>query len=229
LPGARQEAELIRKFWPQAQLFVGPAATKQALLQMVTPGILHIATHGHFLEDAKTSSSTRSVGVTGELAGAGPGQPPPDPLLRSYLVLAGANPHTTSSDKVAQPRLEDSLVTALELAGLNLWGTQLVVLSACDTGQGDVKIGQGVYGLRRAFAVAGAETLVTSLWKVDDGTTRELMEAYYRGLLGGQGRAAAMQAAMREIRDRHPHPYDWAPFIVVGSGAPLRGVNPAHP
>lgn len=231
LPGARQEAGTIRNLWPEAHLFVGAEATKQALLQTAAPEILHVATHGFFLEDARTSSSTRGVGSTGELADGGRGEMPSDPLLRSGLVMARAHPQSTSTDKVeaTRHRLEESLVTALELAGMNLWGTQLVVLSACDTGQGDVKIGQGVYGLRRAFAVAGAETLVTSLWKVDDTTTRELMDNYYRGLQKGQGRAAAMQAAMRGVRARRPHPYDWAPFIVVGNGAPLRGVSPVHP
>ena len=118
------------------------------------------------------------------------------------------------------------MVTALEVAGMNLWGTQLVVLSACETGRGDVKLGQGVYGLRRAFTVAGAETVVTSLWKVDDATTRELMEGYYQRLLAGEGRADAMRQAMEVVRAQHPHPYYWAPFIVVGNGAPLRGLKP---
>lgn len=229
LPGARQEATLIRILWPEAQLFVGPTATKQALLQTATPGILHIATHGFFLDDVETLSSTRGIAVTGELSGTGPGRTPSDPLLRSGLVLAGAHPPATATGKDVPPRLEESIVTALELAGMNLWGTELVVLSACDTGQGDAKNGQGVYGLRRAFAIAGAETLVTSLWKVDDTPTRELMETYYRGLQNGQGRAAAMQAAMREVRAHRPHPYNWAPFIVLGNGAPLRGVPPVHP
>jgi CHAT domain-containing protein len=117
-------------------------------------------------------------------------------------------------------------VTALELAGLNLWGTQLVVLSACDTGRGDVKLGQGVYGLRRAFLVAGAETVVMSLWKVNDGTTRDLMEAYYRNLLEGQGRAAALREAMRELRQTQTHPHYWAPFIAMGRDTPLRFKQP---
>ena len=111
-------------------------------------------------------------------------------------------------------------MTALELAGLDLWGTQLVVLSACDTGRGDVKLGQGVYGLRRAFLVAGAETVVMSLWKVNDGTTRALMEAYYRHLLAGQGRASALREAMRELRRTQPHPHYWAPFLAMGQRRP---------
>ncbi len=121
-----------------------------------------------------------------------------------------------------QPPPDSALATALELAGLDLWGTQLVVLSACDTGRGDVKLGQGVYGLRRAFVVAGAETVVMSLWKVNDETTSTLMEAYYRNLLAGQGRATALREAMRWLRATQPHPHYWAPFIVLGRDAPLR-------
>ncbi len=118
-------------------------------------------------------------------------------------------------------------MTALELAGLNLWGTQLVVLSACDTGRGDVKVGQDVYGLRRAFLVAGAETVVMSLWKVDDETTSTLMEAYYRNLLAGQGRAAALREAMRSLRLTQPHPHYWAPFIAMGRDTPLHLLAPS--
>jgi CHAT domain-containing protein len=153
---------------------------------------------------------------------------PPDPLLRSGLLLAGARVTPPGASHSEQPPPESALVTALELAGLDLWGTQLVVLSACDTGRGDVKLGQGVYGLRRALVVAGAETVVMSLWKVNDDTTQQLMQTYYRNLLSGQGRSAAMRAAMREIRTRRPHPHDWAPFIVVGSDAPLQELTPGR-
>jgi CHAT domain-containing protein len=114
------------------------------------------------------------VGNFGAVGEADPLQESPNPLLRLGLVLTGD--HATAA-RPGSLRREDSLVTALELAGLDLWGTQLVVLSACDTGRGDVKLGQGVYGLRRALVVAGAETLVTSLWKINDETTQELMEA----------------------------------------------------
>jgi CHAT domain-containing protein len=179
--------------------------------------VLHIATHGFFLEDAPAAQGTRAV-VSPGLVAPGPRQRPPDPLLRSGLVLAGAQ------GLQAPGRAEDSLVTALELAGMDLWGTQLVVLSACETGRGDVKLGQGVYGLRRALGVAGVETVVTSLWKVDDAATGALMEAYYRHLLAGEGRATALREAMKELRKQKPHPYYWAPFIALGSNAPMRGM-----
>ena len=109
---------------------------------------------------------------------------------------------------------------------MNLWGTQLVVLSACETGRGDVSnLGQGVYGLRRAVMVAGAESLLTSLWKVDDKATRDLMARYYKNLLKGSGRADAMREAALYLRKKHPHPYYWAPFIAIGRAAPLAGLG----
>jgi CHAT domain-containing protein/Tfp pilus assembly protein PilF len=222
LPGTKKEAEAIQRLLPQARLLLGAAATKQALLGLETPGVLHIATHAFFLEDAPTPAATRAV-VNASLLDAGPARRPADPLLRSGLVLANALAQGTQP---GERRLEDSLVTALELAGMDLWGTQLVVLSACETGRGDVKLGQGVYGLRRALVVAGAETVVTSLWKVNDETTHELMEGYYRKLLAGEGRTSALRDAMRELRQKKPHPYYWAPFITIGQDAPLQGVVP---
>jgi CHAT domain-containing protein/Tfp pilus assembly protein PilF len=209
LPGTRKEAEAIQRLFPQAQVLVGPAATKQALLTLDTPGILHIATHGFFREDA-----------------ADPSLWLPDPLLRSGLVLAGGSAQPAQS---RPRRREDTLLTALELSGLDLWGTQLVVLSACDTGRGDIRLGQGVYGLRRALMIAGAESLVTSLWKVNDETSYELMESYYGNLLARQGRAGALRAAMRALRQKHPHPYYWAPFVLIGKDAPLQELGGAPP
>ncbi|RKH74801.1 CHAT domain-containing tetratricopeptide repeat protein [Corallococcus aberystwythensis] len=226
LPGSRAEAEDIQRLLPQAQLFVGPEATKERLLHLSTPGVLHLATHGFFLDDAAVPRDSRAVvhfGVMGEGALT---RPVPDPLLRSGLILTGAS--SKAPDAVRAPAAS-AMVTALELAGLDLWGTQLVVLSACDTGRGDVKPGQGVYGLRRAFVVAGAETVVMSLWKVNDGATHSLMEAYYRNLLAGQGRATALREAMLSFRRTWPHPHYWAPFITVGSDAPMRALSPVPP
>lgn len=131
-----------------------------------------------------------------------------DPLARSALELAAEG--------------GDGRTTALELAALDLWGTQLVVLSACDTGLGESRRGQGVYGLRRAFFIAGAETLVTSLWQVEDQGTPELMAEFYGHLLRGTGRTQALTLAAQELRRRRPHPHFWAAFQALGSAAPLR-------
>lgn len=231
LPGTRKEADAIQRLLPEARTLMGRDATKDALLSLATPGVLHIATHGFFLEDAKAqmadANAQAATRAPGSFGAVGEGQPlslSDDPLLRSGLVLAGAR---SSSARSNAYRRQDSLVTALELAGLDLWGTQLVVLSACDTGRGVVKLGQGVYGLRRALVVAGAQTLVTSLWKVNDETTHQLMESYYRNLLAGQGRGAALRAAMKALRQKQPHPHFWAPFIAIGQDKPLQGLVPS--
>ncbi|MDC0712579.1 CHAT domain-containing protein [Stigmatella sp. ncwal1] len=230
LPGTRLEAQSIQRLLPQAQLFLGSEATKERLLQLTAPGILHLATHGFFLEDASPpSADSRAVGHFGAL-GDNPRAPrPQEPLLRSGIALAGARVQVPAASPTSESRPDAALVTALELAGLDLWGTQLVVLSACDTGRGDVKLGQGVYGLRRSLVVAGAETVVMSLWKVSDDSTRLLMDTYYRNLMAGQGRASALREAMRSFRVSRPHPHDWAPFIALGSDEPLRAITPSAP
>src|SRR6185436_638703 len=163
------------------------------LQQVEAPRMLHIASHGFFLQEAH---------VNGE-----------NPLLRAGLALAGANlPHETH---------DSGILTALEASSLNLWGTQLVTLSACDTGIGEIRNGEGVYGLRRAFVLADTETLVMSLWPVSDYLARELMTAYYTGLTRGKGRGEALRdvqlvALKRKGRE---HPFYWASFIQSGEWA----------
>ena len=142
-----------------------------------------------------------------------------NPLLRSGLALAGANltrgPHA------------DGILTALEASALNLWGTKLVTLSACDSGVGEVRNGEGVYGLRRAFVLAGSETLVMSLWPVSDAISREAMVAYYAGLRDGLGRGDALRQAELEMlkRNGRQHPFYWASFIQSGEWASLDGIR----
>ncbi len=221
LLGTRREAEDIRQLLPQARLLLGADATKAALLHLAAPGILHIATHGLFLEDPDATAPAK-IGPAGTTPTS---RVPRNPLLRSAMVLAGAN--GSHGDATQGPDGADNgLVTALEIAEMDLAGTQLVVLSACDTGRGQVKRGQGVYGLRRAFRIAGAETLVMSLWKIDDETTRDLMGRYYRKLIAGEGRTEAMRQTMKEIRGEHADPNYWAPFFVLGRAEPLRGIHP---
>src|SRR5262249_20391458 len=127
-----------------------------------------------------------------------------NPLLRSGLALAGANARRGGAN-------DDGILTALEVSGLDLVGTKLVVLSACDTGVGESVSGEGVYGLRRALVMAGAETQVMSLWQVDTGHTKELMIAYYKNLKAGAGRSEAMRQAQLEMLNNKEtsHPNLW--------------------
>ena len=154
------------------------------------------------------STATRGISANSKIA---------NPLLRSGLALAGANLPDNSND--------DGILTALEASGLNLWGTKLVVLSACDTGVGEVRNGEGVYGLRRAFVLAGAESLVMSLWPVSDYTTRQLMTHYYQNLKQGVGRGASLRQVQLDMLKRNPklHPFYWANFIQSGEWANLEG------
>src|SRR5215472_1715932 len=161
LDGTRAEARSIQALFPEARVLAGEQASESALEQLNAPRILHIATHGFFLQD---TSQNGAGGAPGTAA-----TEPENPLLRSGLALSGAN-------RVKDGKGE-GILTALEASNLNLWGTKLVTLSACDTGVGEVKDREGVYGLRRSFFLAGAETLVMSLWPVSDYVTREMMTA----------------------------------------------------
>jgi CHAT domain-containing protein/Tfp pilus assembly protein PilF len=210
LPGTGIEARAVGAVLSGAHVLTGGDATEAAIKQVRGPSILHVATHGFFLQDHRRG------------AGAGLGDSPPafseDPLLRSGLILAGANQRRSGG-------AEDGILTASEMAALDLWGTKLVVLSACDTGLGEVKNGQGVYGLRRALVLAGAQSHVMSLWEVADRSTRELMVDYYKGLQQNQGRSEALrnvQLQMLRRRDRR-HPYYWAAFIESGEWGNLDG------
>ena len=208
---------------PDATLLTRHQATKTALSRAHSPRILHIATHGFFLDDLDL---TPSGGRGYQAFDNDPkrllkqlernGIHVKSPLLRSGLALAGAN---------EQKKEDNGILTALEVTGLNLWGTKLVVLSACDTGVGEVKNGDGVYGLRRALLLAGSETQVMSLWPVSDRGTRELMVSYYSGLKNGQGRGEALRRVqLRMLRDvKRQHPYYWASFIQSGEWANIEG------
>jgi CHAT domain-containing protein len=208
------EARAIKTQFPEASLMTGAQATESFLKQTAAPRILHIATHGFFLAETADASQTepdrRSINVAAKIE---------NPLLRSGLAFAGANLEKSGDD--------DGVLTALEASSLNLWGTQLVTLSACDTGVGEIKTGEGVFGLRRAFLLSGAETLLMSLWPVSDQVTRELMTQYYTVLKQGVGRSDALrhvQLKMLKRPDRR-HPFYWASFIQSGQWSPLRGEN----
>lgn len=204
-----------------AKLLTGPDATESAVKALHGPQLLHIASHGFFLADQPALHTTPVTGTgafTRELEPATrPALPVENPLLRSGLVFAGVNRGASGSD--------DGVLTALEASQLDLTGTKLVVLSACQTGVGEARSGDGVYGLRRALVMAGSETQVMSLWNVNDAATRELMVAYYGKLLEGSGRGEAMrQVQLTMLKDpRWAHPYYWATFIVSGNPATLEG------
>ncbi len=226
LPGAEAEAKAIAPLLASSQLRVGAAARETELKAVHGPAILHIATHGFFLRDLPESASgqpaSRGAAVFGDdpipLAAPATATAKPvrweNPLLRSGIALAGANQRRSGDD--------DGILTALEASGLDLWGTRAVVLSACQTGVGESRSGQGVFGLRRALVLAGAETLVMSLWDVDDDATKDLMVAWYKRIRAGEPRGAALRAVQLEmLRGKRGggqwrHPALWAAFVAIG-------------
>jgi CHAT domain-containing protein/Tfp pilus assembly protein PilF len=220
LGGTAQEAQAIRSLFPDATLLTGAGATEAALKRAEAPSVLHLATHGFFLQDAPAAGRAQAAA---RAASANAAAGIENPLLRSGLALAGANRRGEAAGGAG----EDGILTALEASGLNLWGTKLVVLSACDTGLGEVRSGEGVYGLRRAFALAGAESLVMTLWPVSDHATRRLMAQYYKNLKGGMGRGEALRQVRLDMLKRDPqlHPFYWANFIQSGEWADLEEIR----
>jgi CHAT domain-containing protein/tetratricopeptide (TPR) repeat protein len=231
LPASLREAREVADVWKtsddsgQAQasdVLLGRLATERTFKEQASGRrVLHLATHGFFLGDTcqPTIGGTRAVGG---LAARKPpdagGSTVESPLLLSGLAFAGANRRGAS--KATE---EDGILTAEEVASLNLESVQWAVLSACDTGLGEIRAGEGVFGLRRAFQIAGARTVIMSLWSVDDEATRLWMRALYEGRLKKHlSTADAMQQASlgvlraRRARGETTHPFYWAGFVAAG-------------
>ena len=198
----------------RAKVDTGFYATEEAFRQLgddaPSPRIVHLATHGYFFPDPVSK---------GQKANSHFGQEPvfkmsDHPMIRSGLILAGAK-QAWLTGKHPQGQ-EDGILTAYEISQMNLSGTELVVLSACETGLGDILGNEGVYGLQRAFKIAGAKYLIMSLWKVDDRSTREFMTNFYRHwLTENQAVPQAFRATQREIRAKFAGAYEWAGFVLI--------------
>lgn len=223
LPGTQAEVEAIRSVLgvAQSEYYTGAKATETALTSHPSPRILHLATHGFYFNDQDFAAFFND----GDLLSPGRPAPSPaavlqeDPLLRSGFVLAGAN----VALKTGKTGPGDGLITSQKILGLNLQGSELVVLSACQSGLGEVRSGEGVFGLRRAFSQAGAKSMIMSMWSVPDGETKDLMSALYKNMQAkGMNRAQALrQAALQEIEITrahygHANPWFWGAFVFVG-------------
>ncbi|MCB9051003.1 MAG: CHAT domain-containing protein [Lewinellaceae bacterium] len=175
------------------------------------PEILHLATHGYFFPDPSLlSSSSGGEGSQGEAVF----KISEHPLIRSGLILAGGN-HTWKGNPPLEG-YEDGILTAYEISRMNLAGTELVVLSACETGLGDIVANEGVYGLQRAFRIAGARYLLLSLWKVPDRQTTQLMELFYKKWLEqGLPLRDALSSAQLQMREEGWPPFYWAGFVLM--------------
>ncbi|MFC2172848.1 CHAT domain-containing protein, partial [Acidobacteriota bacterium] len=232
LPSTVKEIEDISKIWQQAETLTNDkepcaqrisAQASEAAFKDQSSGnrILHLATHGFFLGERCTPSKPSHRGVSGvsvmEAMKAVPANEE-NPLLLSGLVLAGANHR-----HAARPDEEDGILTAEEIAAMDLSGVEWAVLSACDTGVGEVRSGEGVFGLRRAFQVAGVRTLIMSFWSVEDEATRRWMKALYTSrFMDRKGTAQSVRKASLEMlqgrraRGESTHPFFWAGFAAAG-------------
>ena len=211
LPGTAEEVKKIKQLFDTNKIntkeFVQTAASEGNLkaLSGHSSQILHIATHGFFLPDPnqKRKETFGNENVY-KLAN--------DPLLRSGLILSGGN--YAWSGKTPITGVEDGVVTAYEISQLNLSNTQLVVLSACETALGDVKGSEGVFGLQRAFKMAGVKKMILSLWQVPDKETAELMTSFYSYWVKGKSINDAFKQAQADMRKKYL-PYFWAAFVLV--------------
>jgi len=188
LDGSIIEANSIKHYFPNAKILYQKRASEKNLLNTISPKILHLSTHGFFIKDSSILN----------------------PMLKSGIVLSGANSSIINKSG-------DGIITALELSRLNLKGTKLVVLSACETGVGEIQEAQGVAGINRAFMSAGAKRVIMSLWSVSDMATSWLMKEFYKNLSKNMSYSSALANAKRSmIKNRNSHPYYWSGFIESG-------------
>jgi CHAT domain-containing protein/Flp pilus assembly protein TadD len=214
LPGTETEVKKINEAmtshsW-QTKIYTGQNASEKNLKSINNPKVLHIATHGFFEKDINAETSKKAN---------------ENPLLTSGLMLTGASvtlynkEHNIFNFDKIQTNEEDGILTAYEAMNLNLDHTDLVVLSACETGLGEIKNGEGVYGLQRAFIIAGAKSIIISLWKVNDETTQKLMTYFYQEWAKNDNKvehkAVAFKRAQTRLKEEFPSPYFWGAFILV--------------
>ncbi len=201
LPGTEEEVLAIKKQMEQNKIgvntYLKDQATEERLYKLHSPGVLHIATHGYW---SGTGDATEGYRVF-------------NAMVNSGLLLAGVVNYYNNTDF---PNTYDGILTAYEAQNLDLRNTSLVILSACETTLGYLDAGEGVYGLQRAFRAAGAGSIMTSLWKVDDNATRDFMIAFYDQFLKTRDKAAAFRAAQKMTREKYIHPYYWGAFVLVG-------------
>jgi CHAT domain-containing protein len=210
LKGTLVEAEAINKelqeFKISTTLFSGENANEESFksLSSKSPTIIHIATHGFYIADNKSKNTDLEAGNNFKNN--------KNPLFRCGLIMAGVNRVWTGNKAIEG--VDDGILTAFEVSNLDLSNTKLVVLSACETGLGDIKGSEGVYGLQRAFKMAGVHYMITTLWEIQDEVTVEFMKVFYQQWLKGKDIHDAFKLAQVEMRNKYEANY-WAAFVLV--------------
>ena len=220
LPGTMEEAREIERecntSGKEVEVFTGKLATEEnfrSLGESESPDVIHIATHGFYFPEEETRDRKERMRFM-QTEQENQFIYSPDPLIRSGLALAGAN-HAWQGEKLPEG-VEDGILTARDVSRMNLINTELVVLSACQTGLGDVKGSEGVYGLQRAFKMAGVRYLLMSLWKVPDESTKEFMVTFYKQFLSGESIRDSYQTTQQVMSAKYPDdPFRWAAFVLV--------------
>jgi CHAT domain-containing protein len=211
LPGTKVEIDNVSKILKtggyQVSQFTQLQASEKNIKSVKSPALMHIATHGYFLKD--TENGGDAFGVSAQNAAN-------NPLLRSGLMLANAAKTISGANQANIESNDNGILTAYEAMNLNLENTDLIVLSACETGLGDVKNGEGVYGLQRAFLVAGAHAMIMSLWKVDDAATQQLMTNFYTNWIKLGNKQKAFKQAQLQLMTKFKEPYYWGAFVMMG-------------
>ena len=214
LPGTKVEVEVIKSIFDKnnvsCKLMMEESANERDIKKIRNPDVLHLATHGFFLEDPKEEDLAGYDKLELEFY--------KNPMMRSGIFFSGANKdyalNTSNASSITD--FEDGMLTSYEAMNLSLDKTELVVLSACQTGLGKVKNGEGVYGLQRAFKLAGAKSMIMSLWPVSDDATKDLMIAFYDHWIKNGNMYQAFKFAQLEVKKNYPDPYYWGAFILVG-------------
>ena len=211
LPGTEAEVKNISKllstYKVKTTALFGTNATEAEVKKISNPSILHIATHGYFLADLSQMETSKVLGIDVSAAKE-------NPLLRSGVLLANCD-NVFDENYRSAANAENGILTAYEAMSLNLDKTDLVVLSACETGLGTVKQGEGVYGLQRAFLIAGAKSIIMSLWSVSDDATMQLMTLFYTNYAKSGNKQQAFADAIKQLKVKYKEPFFWSAFVML--------------